>query len=95
MPSGKLQFDILFQKVRRPDWGALSLFQKPDLAAAAVIVAAIVIVVAAATAVAENQQQNDDPPPVVAAEAVADTVIIAHKNTSENFVELCCPHSML
>ena len=67
------------------------------LAAAAVIVAAVVVVVvaAAAAAVAEDQQQNNDPPPVVTAEAAADTVIITHKNTSKNFVELCCPHSML
>ena len=34
-------------------------------------------------AVAEQQDQNDDPPPVVTAEAAADTVIIAHKITSE------------
>ena len=71
------------------------------LAAAAVIVAAAAVIavgnsVAAATAaVAEDQQQDNDPPPVVTAEAIADTVIVAHKTTSKNFVELCCPHSML
>ena len=82
---------------RRPDWGAL--FQDINLAAAATaVVAAVVVagaVAAAAATVAEDQQQNNDPPPVVTAEAAADTVIITHKNTSKNFVELCCPHSML
>ena len=81
---------------RRPDWGAL--FQCINLAAAAtaVVAAVVVVVVAAAAAtVAEDQQQNNDPPPVVAAEAVADTIIVTHRNTSKNFVELCCPHSML
>ena len=72
----------------------------PDLAAAAAGIATVVIVVVAtavvaAAAIAEDQQQNDDPPPVVTAEAATDTVIVAHKNTSKNFVELCCPHSML
>ena len=68
-------------------------------AAATTGVAAIIVIVvaaAAAAAVAEDQQQDDDPPPVVTTEATADTVIvIAHKYTSKNFVELCCPHSML
>ena len=82
---------------RRPDWGAL--FQSINLAAAATaVVTAVVVagaVAAAAATVAEDQQQNNDPPPVVAAEAVADTIIVTHRNTSKNFVELCCPHSML
>ena len=68
------------------------------LAATAVVVAAIVIdgAIATATAVAEDQQQDNNPPPVVTTEAATDTVIvIAHKITSKNFVELCCPHSML
>jgi hypothetical protein len=67
------------------------LFQ---LAAAAVVVAAAAatvvvegVVVATAAAVAEQQDQNDDPPPVVV-QAAADTIIVTHKNTSKNFVEL-------
>ena len=85
---------------RRPDWGA-PFYSVAFLAAAATaVIAAIVVIVvaaaaAAAAAVAEDQQQDNDPPPVVTAEAIADTVIVAHKTTSKNFVELCCPHSML
>ena len=81
---------------RRPAWGA-PLYSVAFLAAAAtaVVAAIVVVVVAAAAAVAEDQQQDNDPPPVVTAEAIADTVIVAHKTTSKNFVELCCPHSML
>ena len=69
-------------KIRRPDWGAL-LFHLCRLAATATIVAAVVAVVAiaAAAAVAEQQNQNDDPPPVVI-QTDANTVIVAHKNTS-------------
>lgn len=66
------------------------------LAAAAVVVAAVVVPVAAAAiataakgaaaaaAVAEQQNQNDDPPPVVI-QAATDTVVIAHKITSDTF----------
>ena len=72
-----------------------SLIQPALAAATAAVVAAVIVVTAATTAVAEDQQQDDNPPPVVTAEAIADTVIITHKNTSRNFVELCCPHSML
>ena len=82
---------------RRPDWGAPFYSDDFLAAAATAVIAAIVVVVvaAAAAAVAEDQQQDNDPPPVVTAEAIADTVIVAHKTTSKNFVELCCPHSML
>ena len=64
------------------------------LAAAAVIVAAVVVpaavaaaaegAAAATAAVAEDQQQDNDPPPVVV-QAAADTVVIAHKITSDSF----------
>ena len=85
------------KKVRRPGWGAPCYFAVRSAAAATAVVAAVVVIVvaAAAAAVAEDQQQDNDPPPVVTAEAATDTVIVAHKNTSRNFVELCCPHSML
>ena len=72
---------------KRSDSPALSAATR-RLAAAAIVVAAIVVVVvvaAAAAAVAEDQQQDDDPPPVVTAEAAADTIIIAHKITSDYF----------
>ena len=80
---------------RRPDWGAPFYFDVCLAAAATAIIAAIVVIVVAAAAIAEDQQQDNDPPPVVTAEAAADTVIVTHRNTSKNFVELCCPHSML
>ena len=63
------------------------------LAAAAAVVVVVPVVAAAiaaaaegaaAAAVAEQQDQNDDPPPVVV-QAAANTVIIAHKITSDSF----------
>jgi len=86
-----------FIKNQAPRLGRPAFSQMPASAAAAIVVAAVVIVgvAAAAAAVAEDQQQANDPPPVVTAEAIADTIIVAHMNTSKNFVELCCPHSML
>jgi len=95
--NDKLQFKIPKEKNQAPRLGRPVLVQPPALAAAAIVVTAVVIVgvATAATAVAEDQQKDNDPPPVVTTEAIADTVIVAHKNTSKNFVELCCPHSML
>ena len=54
------------------------------VAAAAVVVVSVAAATAAA-AVAEDQQQDNDPPPVVTAEAATDTIIIAHKITSDSF----------
>ena len=85
--SEKAKFELSI-KIRRPGWGAL--FFELAAAAARVAAAAIVIVVvsiAAAAAVAEQKNQNDDPPPVVV-QAATDTVVVTHRNTSKNFVEL-------
>ena len=88
MPGNEVENGNTRQKLGAPI-GAPSFLIFARLAAAAVVVAAaavvIVVVAATATAVAEDQQQNDDPPPVVATEAAADTIIIAHKITSDHF----------
>ena len=78
------------RKKQAPRLGRPLSIDDARLAAAAVIVAAATVVavgnsVAAATAVAEDQQQDNDPPPVVTAEAATDTIIIAHKITSDYF----------
>ena len=85
----KLKFEYR-HKNQAPRLGRPLFIDDARLAAAAVVVAAAAVIavgnsVSAATAVAENQQKDNDPPPVVAAEAAADTIMIAHKITSDHF----------
>ena len=60
---------------------------------AATIVTAVAATVRAVATAADENEKDDNPAAVTAEETVV--VIVAHKDTSMNFVELCCSHSMV